>query len=562
MASKLAVSVLAVAMVTVTLLVTVLDDSDNSIGRGKPGACHPSDGPGSNVAEGVPGGQLSKPIHSDSAPITSGWRTPDRPDHRGIDFAGPLGTPIFAMADGVVVAAGTASGFGQWIVIDHRIGGKLVSTVYGHMYPEGVHVNSGDTVRAGQHIADEGSNGESSGPHLHFEIWTSSDSSASADSGGGRLSGGTDVDPMPWIEQAAEPGTAPEGNAASTVLVAAAPAPGIEMPLLPTDIGSETNVQIDTIRVARAVHTQFPQVTTMHMWRDPAADSVGQHATGLAVDLMIPDADTDTGRQLGDSVRDYLFAHREYLQIDYMIWRQTYIPSSGEPNLMQQRENGDPTANHYDHVHVTTFGHGLPAPDQTYGPAPELDGSIPPPAPSNNRCLPSDAGVGEHDEADLVDTRIPQEFKRWLVLSARQCNELSPELLAAQLYQESAFKKGEVSSTGAQGYAQFMPGTWATWGYQVDDNGNRVGPAGAGDPNNIGDAVMAQGAYNCQLAEELRPQIAAGQIAGNPVDLMLAAYNAGPGNVQKSGGIPPFAETQAYVTDIRHRMREMAGTAQ
>lgn len=126
--------------------------------------------------------------------ITSGYRAPDRPDHRGIDFASPnANEPIFAFADGVVAAAGPATGFGQWIVIDHQWSGETYSTVYGHMWPAGVLVATGQRVMAGQHIADQGNNGESTGPHCHFEIWY-----------GGRLTGGTDIDPMPYLQQATE----------------------------------------------------------------------------------------------------------------------------------------------------------------------------------------------------------------------------------------------------------------------------------------------------------------------------------------------------------------------
>lgn len=117
-------------------------------------------------------------------------------EHRGVDFAAPAGTPIRAVADGRVVAAGPASGFGHWIVIDSvDETGRRLSTVYGHMWPAGVFVRSGDLVTAGQHIGDVGSNGESSGPHLHFELVPD-----------GRLTGGAPVDPVPWLAGATTPG--------------------------------------------------------------------------------------------------------------------------------------------------------------------------------------------------------------------------------------------------------------------------------------------------------------------------------------------------------------------
>lgn len=129
-------------------------------------------------------GKKTSPFGPRTNPVTGAQE-----GHRGQDFAASVGTPIYAAAPGVVAQAGPAGGFGQWIVLDHNIAGKKVSTVYGHMYPEGVRVHTGDTVTAGQHIADVGSNGQSTGAHLHFEVWV-----------GGRLTGGTAVDPVPWID--------------------------------------------------------------------------------------------------------------------------------------------------------------------------------------------------------------------------------------------------------------------------------------------------------------------------------------------------------------------------
>jgi murein DD-endopeptidase MepM/ murein hydrolase activator NlpD len=91
--------------------------------------------------------------------------------HRGQDFGAPADTPIYAAVAGTVVRAGPAGGFGQWIVIDHQVGGQPVSTVYGHMWPDGVGVSEGEQVRPGQPIGRVGSNGQSTGPHLHFEVW-------------------------------------------------------------------------------------------------------------------------------------------------------------------------------------------------------------------------------------------------------------------------------------------------------------------------------------------------------------------------------------------------------
>ncbi|MBB6170655.1 murein DD-endopeptidase MepM/ murein hydrolase activator NlpD [Nocardiopsis mwathae] len=87
--------------------------------------------------------------------------------HAGVDIGGPCGTPIWAVQDGLVIDSGPASGFGNWIRIDHGAG--LVS-VYGHMYSHGLHVRVGETVKAGQMIAQIGNAGFSTGCHLHLEI--------------------------------------------------------------------------------------------------------------------------------------------------------------------------------------------------------------------------------------------------------------------------------------------------------------------------------------------------------------------------------------------------------
>lgn len=107
--------------------------------------------------------------------ITSGYKSDGRPDHRGADIAQPgdaMGKPIFAARDGKVIAAGPASGFGYWIILDHgTVEGKPTYTLYGHMYNHGVLVQNGMTVKAGQEIGKIGNNGQSSGAHLHYEIW-------------------------------------------------------------------------------------------------------------------------------------------------------------------------------------------------------------------------------------------------------------------------------------------------------------------------------------------------------------------------------------------------------
>jgi murein DD-endopeptidase MepM/ murein hydrolase activator NlpD len=85
--------------------------------------------------------------------------------HYGLDLAAPLGTPIYAAADGVVLEAGRVSGFGNAVYIQDADGNVHI---YGHMrYYD---VAAGDIVRAGDQIAKVGNEGYSTGPHLHYEI--------------------------------------------------------------------------------------------------------------------------------------------------------------------------------------------------------------------------------------------------------------------------------------------------------------------------------------------------------------------------------------------------------
>ena len=97
-----------------------------------------------------------------NGPITQGYKGPN--GHPGIDIGAPLGSPIYAAASGYILYAGPASGFGNEIIIQHAGG---VQTVYGHM--RYVLKRSGP-VTAGQEIALVGDEGNSTGPHLHFEV--------------------------------------------------------------------------------------------------------------------------------------------------------------------------------------------------------------------------------------------------------------------------------------------------------------------------------------------------------------------------------------------------------
>ncbi len=103
--------------------------------------------------------------------FTSGYgtrrdpKTGGRRMHNGADFAGASGTDIFATADGVVTHAGWQSGFGRLVKIKHAFG---IETLYAHNTK--IRVKVGQRVSRGDHIADMGSTGRSTGTHLHYEV--------------------------------------------------------------------------------------------------------------------------------------------------------------------------------------------------------------------------------------------------------------------------------------------------------------------------------------------------------------------------------------------------------
>jgi soluble lytic murein transglycosylase-like protein len=119
---------------------------------------------------------------------------------------------------------------------------------------------------------------------------------------------------------------------------------------------------------------------------------------------------------------------------------------------------------------------------------------------------------------------VPAQFAPAISRAAQRWS-VAGTLLAAQLYQESRFNPFARSPAGAQGIAQFMPGTARAYGLD--------------DPFDATRAIDAQ----AHLMRDLLRQFGS-------VPLALAAYNAGPAPVQRCGCVPAIPETQAYVADI------------
>jgi murein DD-endopeptidase MepM/ murein hydrolase activator NlpD len=133
--------------------------------------------------------ELNKQVYPEGRPVQEGWISSyfgRRADpftgysavHKGLDFAGPEGTKVTAVAAGLVTYAGDRSGYGVMVEINH---GNGLSTRYCHN--EQLLVKQGDMVRKGQDLALMGSTGRSTGPHLHFEV----------------LKNGVQVDPLRFV---------------------------------------------------------------------------------------------------------------------------------------------------------------------------------------------------------------------------------------------------------------------------------------------------------------------------------------------------------------------------
>jgi murein DD-endopeptidase MepM/ murein hydrolase activator NlpD len=131
-------------------------------------------------SQGVLAAPVNAPVTSEFGlrfhPILHYWRL-----HAGRDYGGACGTPVYAAANGTIISAGTAGGYGNQIAIDHGVKrGVLLSTTYNHLQS---FARTGGSVSRGQVIGYVGTTGTSTGCHLHFETYEN----------------GTAVDPRGWL---------------------------------------------------------------------------------------------------------------------------------------------------------------------------------------------------------------------------------------------------------------------------------------------------------------------------------------------------------------------------
>ena len=150
--------------------------------------------------------------------------------------------------------------------------------------------------------------------------------------------------------------------AEAELLAASAPAAARELPFaLPKGIAPENGLQVKTIWAARAIGVLFPEITTIGGYRQ---DPLRWHPNGLAIDVMIPNHDTEEGIELGNQIAGLALANAERWGILHVIWRQGFYPGIGAPSWTA--DYGNETANHFDHVHIATNGGGYPTGDETY----------------------------------------------------------------------------------------------------------------------------------------------------------------------------------------------------
>ncbi|MCC4268051.1 M23 family metallopeptidase [Microbacterium schleiferi] len=337
----------------------ILDALTGATGAAGPAAAPLAAGPvaeSSRVVFPLPEGTwvLTSPFGPRIHPITG-----EPSFHTGTDFAAPDGTPILAAADGTVTVAEFSGGYGGLIVIEHQIDGATVATAYAHMWQSGIHVSTGDRVTAGQHIGDVGSSGNSTGPHLHFEVRPGGTS-------------GEAVDAAKWLNDhnAADLPEATVGSPAGCdtsggTAGASAPLDGDPDRMVddPTSSGQITARMAHVMAQARAA---FPD--TSWACYSPRPGTVSEHPLGRACDVTFGNAirqyPTPAQLEAGWALTNWLKDHAEVLGVEYLIWQGTIWSLARDAegwrpyNGGGMHDPGNVTGGHFDHLHITVQAGG------------------------------------------------------------------------------------------------------------------------------------------------------------------------------------------------------------
>lgn len=331
-------------------------------------ACAPTTSAAVSTTNGSPAGadappetsRVVFPLPAGTWVKTSGYGmrvhpiTGERKLHTGVDFAAPAGTPILAAADGRVAFAGPATGYGHLILIEHTVGGQLVATGYAHMYADGIGVSVGDQVHAGDHIADVGSDGYSTGAHLHFEVRPGGAWAAT-------------VNPEPWL---AGHGASQVDQNSSSVIPAGCGADNVAAPeefdssnpdALVDDPTSNGKITARTAYVLAQVRARFPE-SSWACW-SPRPGTKSEHPLGRACDgtfgNSIGQAAKGHALDYGWDVTNWLKANATKLGVEYLIWQGKIWSVARDSEGWRRYDGGgmhDPaaiTGGHYDHLHFT-----------------------------------------------------------------------------------------------------------------------------------------------------------------------------------------------------------------
>jgi hypothetical protein len=149
---------------------------------------------------------------------------------------------------------------------------------------------------------------------------------------------------------------------AADLMAASVPVPATDVELsLPKGVAPENGLQVKTIWAARAIGVMFPQITTIGGYRQ---DALKWHPNGLAIDVMIPNHDSEAGIELGNQIAGFALANAQRWGVLHVIWRQGFYPGIGAPSWTA--DYGNETANHMDHVHISTDGGGYPKGNEQY----------------------------------------------------------------------------------------------------------------------------------------------------------------------------------------------------
>lgn len=154
-----------------------------------------------------------------------------------------------------------------------------------------------------------------------------------------------------------------------------------------------------------------------------------------------------------------------------------------------------------------------------------------------------------------VDALPPhaRAWTMWILKAGAICPQITAPFIAAQVEQESGWNPNAVAANppdrggDAKGLAQFQDGTWASWGGDADGNG-------INSPFDPPDALMAQGKLMCDLYAWAARGISEHWLAGDPLDIALAAYFCGRDCVQRAGGVPAAGLAHDYPGQVKARI--------